>query len=83
MLKGIVRWFSDAHGYGFIQDAEGKDVFVHYSVIQMDGYKKLAEGQEVEYEVAVGPKGEHATTVVPGLVPTYGLTDAGRRALSE
>ena len=65
MLKGIVRWFSDAHGYGFIQDEGGKDVFVHYSVVQMKGYTKLAEGQEVEYEVAVGPKGTHATVVVP------------------
>ena len=65
MLKGIVRWFSNAHGYGFIQDTDGKDVFVHYSVIQKTGYKSLEDGQEVGYEVAVGPKGEHATVVVP------------------
>ena len=65
MLKGIVRWFSNAHGYGFIQDRDGKDVFVHYSVIQSPGYKSLEDGQEVGYEVAVGPKGEHATVVIP------------------
>jgi len=65
MLKGIVRWFSNAHGYGFIQDRDGKDVFVHYSVIQQPGYKSLEDGQEVGYEVAIGPKGDHATVVIP------------------
>ena len=65
MLKGIVRWFSNAHGYGFIQDRDGKDVFVHYSVIQQSGYKTLEDGQEVGYEVAIGPKGDHATVVIP------------------
>ena len=65
MTKGIVRWFSDAHGYGFIQDETGKDIFVHYSVILKSGYKSLEDGQVVEYEVGVGPKGEHATVVVP------------------
>jgi len=65
MLKGIVRWFSNAHGYGFIQDRDGKDVFVHYSVIQQSGYKSLEDGQEVGYEVAMGPKGDHATVVIP------------------
>lgn len=65
MLKGRVRWFSNVHGYGFIQDTDGKDVFVHYSVIQKPGYKSLEDGQEVGYEVAIGPKGEHATIVIP------------------
>lgn len=65
MLKGIVRWFSNAHGYGFVQDTDGVDVFVHYSVIQMPGYKSLEDGQEVEYEATTGPKGLHATTVAP------------------
>lgn len=65
MLKGKVRWFSDAHGYGFIQDERGNDVFVHYSVILKKGYKSLEDGQEVAYERANGPKGEHATVVIP------------------
>ena len=65
MLTGIVRWFSPAHGYGFIQDGDGKDVFVHYSVIQVSGYKSLDEGQEVAYEIGMGPKGSHATVVIP------------------
>ena len=65
LSRGTVRWFSNAFGYGFIQDDEGKDIFVHYSVIRRDGYKTLAEGQEVEYERAQGPKGEHAALVVP------------------
>ena len=64
-MRGTVRWFSAPHGYGFVQDADGADVFVHYSVIDMPGYKQLAEGQTVDYEVADGPKGIHATTVKP------------------
>ncbi len=52
MSKGKVKWFNDAKGYGFIeQEGDGEDVFVHFSAIQMDGFKTLAEGQEVEYEV--------------------------------
>ena len=65
MMKGIVRWFNNGFGYGFIQDSEGKDIFVHYSVIQKAGFKTLEDGQEVGYEVGIGPKGEHATVVVP------------------
>ena len=65
LSKGTVRWFSNTHGYGFIQDDRGNDIFVHYSVIRKVGYKTLTEGEEVEYELAQGPKGEHAAVVVP------------------
>ncbi len=64
MVKGKVKWFNDAKGYGFITPEEGKDVFVHHSVIQGDGFKSLKEGQEVEFEITTGPKGEQATNVV-------------------
>ncbi len=64
MAKGKVKWFSNQKGYGFITPEEGADVFVHHSAIQGDGYKTLEEGQEVEFEVTTGPKGEQATDVV-------------------
>ncbi len=65
MARGKVKWFNDAKGYGFIQQEEGgADVFVHFSAIQADGFKTLAEGQEVEFDVASGEKGLHATKVV-------------------
>lgn len=64
MISGKVKWFNDAKGYGFIDIGEGKDVFVHYSVIQSDGYKSLQDGQEVSFELNRGPKGDHATAVV-------------------
>lgn len=63
MSVGKVKWFNDAKGYGFIQTPDGKDVFVHYSVIDMDGYKSLAEGQQVEFETTEGAKGLQATRV--------------------
>jgi cold shock protein len=65
MALGKIKWFSDAKGYGFIDTGEGKDLFVHFSEIQQDGYKSLREGQEVEYEVGQGPKGPQAEKVVP------------------
>ncbi len=66
MATGKVKWFNDQKGYGFIQaDDGGPNVFVHHSTIQMDGYRTLAEGQAVEYEVAQGPKGPKATAVRP------------------
>lgn len=64
MINGKVKWFSDAKGYGFIELGPGKDVFVHYSVIEVEGYKSLKEGQEVAFELECGPKGDHATKVV-------------------
>jgi len=64
MAKGTVKWFSNQKGYGFITPEEGKDVFVHHSEIQGDGYKTLEEGQAVEFEIIDGPKGEQAKNVV-------------------
>ena len=63
MAKGKVKWFNDAKGYGFIEQEGGEDVFVHFSAIQMDGFKTLAEGQVVEFEVLQGDKGLHAANV--------------------
>ena len=64
-MKGTVKWFNNQKGYGFISDAEGLDVFVHYSGLNMDGFKTLEEGQEVEYEVTDGAKGPQAVNVTP------------------
>jgi cold shock protein len=61
--KGIVKWFNAAKGYGFIQRSNGDDVFVHFSAIQMSGYRTLEEGSEVEFEVKRGPKGLQAENV--------------------
>ena len=63
MINGTVKWFSDAKGYGFISTEEGKDVFVHYSAVNGVGRKTLHEGQQVEFEVADGPKGPQAANV--------------------
>jgi len=64
MAKGTVKWFSNQKGYGFITPEEGKDVFVHHTEIQGDGYKTLEEGQAVEFEIVDGDKGEQAKNVV-------------------
>ena len=65
MEKGKVRWFNNKKGYGFIQkDSDGKDIFVHYSAIGMEGYKTLKTGEEVEFEVVDGEKGPQASNVV-------------------
>ena len=64
MARGKVKWFNSQKGYGFITPESGNDVFVHHSAIQGSGYKSLEEGQEVEFEVEKGPKGEQATNVV-------------------
>ncbi len=63
MAQGTVKWFNDAKGYGFITQESGEDVFVHYTAIQAQGFKSLAEGDRVEFEVTRGPKGLQATNV--------------------
>ena len=63
MAQGQVKWFNDAKGYGFITQEGGEDVFVHYSAIQANGFKSLAEGDRVEFEVTRGPKGLQAANV--------------------
>jgi CspA family cold shock protein len=60
---GTVKWFNDAKGYGFIQRANGTDVFVHHSAIQMEGFRTLTEGQQVEFDVVQGQKGPAAERV--------------------
>ncbi len=64
MAKGKFKWFNSQKGYGFITPESGKDIFVHQSAIQGDGYRTLDEGQEVQFEITSGPKGEQATNVV-------------------
>jgi len=63
MAVGQVKWFNDAKGYGFIEQEDGDDVFVHYSAIQVEGFKTLSEGQQVQFEVTQGPKGPQASNV--------------------
>jgi CspA family cold shock protein len=64
MAKGKVKWFNEQKGFGFIEQEGGTDVFVHYSSIKGDGFKTLAEGDEVEFEVTQGPKGPKAENVM-------------------
>ena len=61
--KGIVKWFNAAKGYGFIQRSSGDDVFVHFSAIQSKGFRSLAEGSQVEFDLVQGPKGLQAANV--------------------
>jgi len=63
MPQGKVKWFNDAKGFGFIAQNEGKDVFVHHTAIVAEGFRSLAEGDEVEFEITNGPKGLAATNV--------------------
>ncbi len=66
MATGTVKWFNESKGFGFIsQDDGGADVFVHFSAIQAEGFKTVAEGQKVSFEVQDGPKGLQASNVVP------------------
>jgi CspA family cold shock protein len=65
MATGTVKWFNDAKGYGFIAPADGgKDVFVHYTAVTGEGFKTLAEGAQVEFEIEDGPKGPQAQNVI-------------------
>ncbi len=63
MEKGVVKWFNEAKGYGFIKRESGEDVFVHFKAIVGEGFKTLSEGEQVEFEVERGPKGLQATKV--------------------
>ena len=65
MATGTVKWFSSEKGFGFISQADGPDVFVHFSAIAGDGYKNLEENQQVEFDVTQGPKGPQASNVRP------------------
>jgi cold shock protein len=65
VATGTVKWFNSEKGYGFISQTDGADVFVHFSAIDMSGYKNLEEGQQVEFEVQQGPKGLQAASVRP------------------
>jgi len=64
-ITGTVKWFNGTKGYGFISREDGDDVFVHYSAIQAEGFRKLEEGQQVEFSVEDSPKGPQATNVIP------------------
>jgi CspA family cold shock protein len=66
MVKGKVKWFNDSKGYGFLAQENGDDVFVHFSAITGDGFKSLAEGDDVTFEVTNGPKGLQAANVTRG-----------------
>jgi CspA family cold shock protein len=65
VAEGTVKWFSNEKGFGFISRADGDDVFVHHSAIQMEGYRTLTEGQKVEFDIVEGPKGKQAANVRP------------------
>ncbi len=62
--RGKVKWFNDQRGFGFIEQPDGKDLFVHHTAIQGEGFKTLEEGQEVEFDIVEGPKGLQAANVV-------------------
>lgn len=64
MAEGTVKWFNDSKGFGFIEQEDGEDVFVHFSAVQGEGFKTLSEGDRVEFEIQQGPKGLQAANVV-------------------
>ena len=67
MTSGVVKWFNPDKGYGFIARPDGEDVFVHFSAIQMEGYRSLDEGQPVEFDVTQGPAGRQRAADAPGV----------------
>lgn len=82
-VKGVVKWFNDAKGFGFIQHPNGKDVFVHFSTISSEGFKTLKDGEEVEYEFHEGPKGLQATKVLRVNAPVTDGANSGGAAGSD
>ena len=66
MANGIVKWFNDSKGFGFIEQEDGPDVFVHFSEIKSDGFKSLSEGEQVTFDIEQGQKGPAATNVIAG-----------------
>lgn len=76
MATGKVKWFNDAKGYGFIERADGDDVFVHYSAIVGEGYRSLAEGSVVEFDIEEDPKGPRASNVVVTAAAAQEATEA-------
>jgi cold shock protein len=76
VLKGVVKWFNDAKGFGFIEHTSGRDVFVHFSAIESEGFKTLKDGEEVEYQLHEGPKGLHAIKVVRINAPVTPLSES-------
>lgn len=70
-MKGTVKWFNNQKGYGFISDESGKDVFVHYSGLNMEGFKSLEEGAQVEFDVTDGAKGPQATNVTKIIIGCF------------
>jgi CspA family cold shock protein len=63
-MKGTVKWFNDSKGYGFIEKADGDDIFVHFSAIEADGFRTLAEGEQVEFEIRDSEQGQQAANVM-------------------
>ena len=82
-LKGTVKWFNDAKGFGFIEHTSGRDVFVHYSVIASEGFKTLKDGETVEYELKEGPKGLQASKVLRTVKPESSLSMTIETSTSE
>ncbi len=75
MHRGVVKWFNDAKGFGFIEHQSGRDVFVHYSVIESEGFKTLKDGEQVDYELKEGDKGLHAARVLRVITPGSEVTE--------